>query len=111
MCGNHNYQRQFLNDKCWCTNITKIVRDYYYLFTITRWMSTVSMVQECALFRPMYQKKPQDSDADLSNVDDPIEDPDYHPVREEVILSPWMKMMLPQQAHPRQSQVKSPLFI
>uniref|UniRef100_A0A9J7Z3Z2 PiggyBac transposable element-derived protein domain-containing protein n=1 Tax=Cyprinus carpio carpio TaxID=630221 RepID=A0A9J7Z3Z2_CYPCA len=29
-------------------------------------------------------ENPQDSDADLSDVDDPIEDPDYHPVREEV---------------------------
>ncbi len=58
-------------------------------------MSTVSMVQERALF---------------SDVDDPIEDL-YHLIREEVAgdssLSPWMKMILPQQAHPRQSQVKS----
>uniref|UniRef100_A0A672L7S8 PiggyBac transposable element-derived protein domain-containing protein n=1 Tax=Sinocyclocheilus grahami TaxID=75366 RepID=A0A672L7S8_SINGR len=29
-------------------------------------------------------ENPQDSDADLSDADDPIEDPDYHPVREEV---------------------------
>ncbi len=61
------------------------------------------MVQAHALFRPMYQKPPQDSD--LSDVDDPIEDPDYHPIQEEaVLLSPWMKMMLPQQPHPPQSR-------
>ncbi len=29
-------------------------------------------------------ENPQDSDADISDVDDPTENPDYHPVREEL---------------------------
>ncbi|KAL6118038.1 uncharacterized protein ACO6RY_15715 [Pungitius sinensis] len=46
---------------------------------------------------------PQDSDADLSDDDDQIEDPDYQPTQAEetlgtLLLNPWMRKRLPHQA-------------
>ncbi|KAL0151969.1 hypothetical protein M9458_052687 [Cirrhinus mrigala] len=37
----------------------------------------------CTL-QALVPENPQESDADFSDVDDPIEDPDYHPIRDEV---------------------------
>ncbi len=83
-----------------------MVRDCYLFvcccfFTITRWMSTVSMVQERALF---------------SDVDDPIEDL-YHLIREEVAGDSSFESLdeddspSTSTSSTKSSQVKSPLFI
>ena len=52
---------------------------------------------------------PEDSDADLSDNDDPIEDPDIIPHQQKllvtVLLNPWKKKRLPQQAAPLHSRL------
>ncbi len=82
----------YLNDKFWCANMTKIVRECY-VFVDVFFLFFLQLLDGCqpcfygtrtCTLQAHVPENPQYSDADLSDVDDPIEDPDYHPFREEV---------------------------